>query len=55
MARGSLLRTKSIEQSIEDTKDESNGLRRELGPLDLIVFGVGVIIGRRHSRLNDSQ
>jgi APA family basic amino acid/polyamine antiporter len=40
-----LLRTKSIEQSIEDTKDETNGLRRALGPLELVVFGVGVIIG----------
>ncbi len=41
----SLLRTKTIEQSIEDTKDENNGLRRTLGPLDLVVYGVGVIIG----------
>src|SRR3954454_1518153 len=40
-----LLRTKSVEQSIEDTKDEDRGLRRALGPIDLVVFGVGVIIG----------
>ena len=45
MPRGALLRTKSIDQSIEDTKDEERGLRRTLGPLDLVVFGVGVIIG----------
>jgi APA family basic amino acid/polyamine antiporter len=45
MAASTLLRTKSIEQSIEDTKDETNGLRRALGPLELVVFGVGVIIG----------
>jgi APA family basic amino acid/polyamine antiporter len=45
MPGGALLRTKSIDQSIEDTKDEHNGLRRALGPLDLVVFGVGVIIG----------
>ncbi len=45
MLGGSLLRTKTIEQSIEDTKDENNGLRRTLGPLDLVVYGVGVIIG----------
>ena len=45
MATSTLLRTKSIEQSIEDTKDETNGLRRALGPLELVVFGVGVIIG----------
>jgi APA family basic amino acid/polyamine antiporter len=45
MAASSLVRTKSIDQSIEDTKDAENGLRRTLGPLDLVVFGVGVIIG----------
>ncbi|MEA2193124.1 MAG: basic amino acid/polyamine antiporter, family [Solirubrobacteraceae bacterium] len=45
MAGGTLLRTKSIDQSIEDTQDEENGLRRTLGPIDLVVFGVGVIIG----------
>ena len=45
MPGGALLRTKSVDQSIEDTKDEHNGLRRTLGPLDLVVFGVGVIIG----------
>jgi APA family basic amino acid/polyamine antiporter len=43
--KSGLLRTKSIEQSIEDTKDENNGLRRALGPLELVVFGIGVIIG----------
>jgi len=42
---GGLLRTKSIDQSIADTQDEENGLRRTLGPIDLVVFGVGVIIG----------
>jgi APA family basic amino acid/polyamine antiporter len=45
MSGGTLFRTKSVEQSIEDTKDETNGLRRTLGPIDLVVFGVGVIIG----------
>jgi basic amino acid/polyamine antiporter, APA family len=45
MAAGSLLRTKSVSQCIEDTKDEHNGLRRTLGPVDLVVFGVGVIVG----------
>jgi APA family basic amino acid/polyamine antiporter len=39
-----LLRTKSVEQSIEDT-DQPGGLRRALGALDLVVIGVGVIIG----------
>ncbi|MFL5793220.1 MAG: amino acid permease [Actinomycetota bacterium] len=41
----SLLRTKSIEQSIEDTDDPDHRLKKDLGPLDLMVFGVGVIIG----------
>jgi APA family basic amino acid/polyamine antiporter len=41
----SLLRTKSIEQSIQDTDDPDHKLRKDLGPVDLVVFGVGVIIG----------
>ncbi len=40
-----LSRTKSIEQSIRDTEDPDHSLRKELGALDLVVFGVGVIIG----------
>ena len=40
-----VLRTKTIEQSIKDTEDPDNGLRRSLGPIDLTVLGVGVIIG----------
>lgn len=38
-------RTKSIEQSIRDTEDPEHRLRRRLGPIDLTVFGVGVIVG----------
>jgi APA family basic amino acid/polyamine antiporter len=45
MPGSTLLRTKSIEQSIDDTQDKENGLKRALGPLELVVFGVGVIIG----------
>jgi len=41
----SLFRTKSIEQSIADTDDPEHKLRRDLSALDLVVFGVGVIIG----------
>jgi APA family basic amino acid/polyamine antiporter len=40
-----LFRTKSIEQSIRDTDDPDHKLRKDLGALDLTVFGVGVIIG----------
>jgi APA family basic amino acid/polyamine antiporter len=40
-----IFRTKSVEQSIRDTEESEHNLRKSLGPLDLIVFGVGVIIG----------
>ena len=40
-----LLRTKTIEQSIADTEEPEHQLRKQLGPLELTVFGVGVIIG----------
>ena len=43
-----LLRTKTIEQSIADTEateGSEHQLRKELGALQLTVFGVGVIIG----------
>ena len=41
----SILRTKSIEQSIRDTEEPEHQLSKVLGPIDLIVFGIGVIIG----------
>ncbi|MBV9160682.1 MAG: amino acid permease [Pseudonocardiales bacterium] len=40
-----LWRTKTIEQSIADTEEPTHQLRKRLGPLELTVFGVGVIIG----------
>jgi APA family basic amino acid/polyamine antiporter len=40
-----LWRTKTIEQSIADTEEPTHQLRKQLGPLDLTVFGVGVVIG----------
>src|ERR687894_111774 len=40
-----IMRTKSIEQSIQDTEEPEFQLRKALGPIDLIVFGIGVIIG----------
>ncbi len=45
MTRSSLIRTKSIEQSIADTDEPGHQLKKALGPIDLIVFGVGVVIG----------
>jgi len=40
-----LWRTKTIEQSIRDTEEPDHQLRKQLGALDLTVFGVGVVIG----------
>ena len=41
----SLLRTKTIEQSIADTDEPEYQLKKSLSALDLTVFGVGVVIG----------
>src|SRR5215213_2375481 len=41
----SLFRTKTVEQCMADTDEPAHQLRRELSVLDLMVFGVGVIIG----------
>lgn len=41
----SLFRTKSIEQSIQDTEEPEHQLKKSLSALDLTVFGVGVVIG----------
>ncbi len=40
-----LLRTKSVEQSISDTDEPEHRLKKNLGALDLMVFGIGVTIG----------
>src|SRR5690349_24985036 len=40
-----LLRTKSVEQSIDDTDEPDTRLRKGLGTWDLIVFGVAVVVG----------
>ncbi|MGH3372962.1 MAG: amino acid permease, partial [Nocardioidaceae bacterium] len=40
-----VLRTKSVEQSIKDTDHPDHSLKKDLGALDLVIFGVGVIIG----------
>jgi len=39
------MRTKSVEQSIADTEDPEHQLKKDLGALDLVIFGVGVMIG----------
>ncbi|MDH2424259.1 amino acid permease [Sphaerisporangium sp. TRM90804] len=41
----SIFRTKSVEQSMEDTEAPEHQLRRHLSALDLTVFGIGVIVG----------
>ncbi|MHC5260737.1 amino acid permease [Streptomyces sp. UC4497] len=44
-SRNGLFRTKSIEQSIQDTEEPEHQLKKTLSALDLTVFGVGVVIG----------
>src|SRR6478609_2377657 len=41
----SVLRTKSVEQSIADTEEPEFRLKKSLSALDLTVFGIGVVIG----------
>jgi basic amino acid/polyamine antiporter, APA family len=41
----SMLRTKTVEQSIRDTEEPEHRLHKSLTAIDLTVFGVGVIIG----------
>ncbi|MET9558283.1 amino acid permease [Streptomyces sp. NPDC006645] len=43
--RNPLFRTKTVEQSIQDTEEPEHALKKSLSALDLTVFGVGVIIG----------
>jgi APA family basic amino acid/polyamine antiporter len=38
-------RTKTVEQSIQDTEEPGHQLRKQLGWVQLTVFGVGVVIG----------
>src|SRR5437879_2596430 len=40
-----MLRTKSVEQSLADAEQPDRSLRRELGPAQLTLIGIGVIIG----------
>src|SRR5436305_113376 len=40
-----LVRTRSVEQSIEDTDQPGRRLRRARGPVQLTLIGIGVIIG----------
>jgi len=40
-----VFRTKSVEASIKHTEDSEHRLHKRLGPVDLTVFGIGVIIG----------
>jgi len=40
-----LLRTKSVEQPLRDSEESEHSLRRELGPLQLTLIGIGMIVG----------
>ena len=41
----SVMRTKSVQQSIEDTDEPEHRLKKSLSAFDLTVFGIGVCIG----------
>ncbi|MGH3753924.1 MAG: amino acid permease [Pseudonocardiaceae bacterium] len=45
MAASGLWQTKSVEQSIADTDEPDSRLRKNLGALDLTVFGVAAAVG----------
>jgi len=45
MSFGSLFRSKSLASLSEDPLHEGRGLRRVLGPVDLILLGIGGIVG----------
>jgi basic amino acid/polyamine antiporter, APA family len=45
MARNERSRVKTVEQSIADTDEPDSRLRKDLGTLDLVVFGVAVAVG----------
>src|SRR5436189_6205125 len=40
-----LLKTKSIDNLCEESQEEGKKLKRSLGPLSLIAFGIGAVIG----------
>jgi APA family basic amino acid/polyamine antiporter len=40
-----IFRTKSVERAIAETDEPGHALKRDLSALDLMVFGVGVMIG----------
>src|SRR5437660_9540554 len=40
-----VLRTKVVEDSLEELDQPGHGLRRALGPIQLTAIGIGVIIG----------
>lgn len=42
---GGFFRTKSVEQAIRDTEEPEFQLRKALGPVQLTVMGIGVLVG----------
>ncbi|MDH6247379.1 amino acid permease [Mycobacterium sp. OTB74] len=44
-ANSGMFRTKSVEQSIQDTDEPDSKLRKDLTATDLTVFGIAVVIG----------
>jgi basic amino acid/polyamine antiporter, APA family len=40
-----VLRTKTVEQTLADAEERGHSLRRALGPIQLTMLGIGVVIG----------
>jgi len=50
VAASSLTRRKTIEEAVASTEVEGSKLKRELSASDVVIFGVGVIVGALYSR-----
>jgi len=50
VAANSLTRRKTIEEAVASTEVEESKLKRELSASDVVIFGVGVIVGALYSR-----
>ncbi len=45
MSLGKLFRVKDIESATAEAQENVQGLKRVLGPIDLIMLGIGGIVG----------
>jgi basic amino acid/polyamine antiporter, APA family len=40
-----IMRTKTVEQAVRDTEEPEFRLKKTLGSMDLVLFGIGSVIG----------